>query len=67
GDEVIAVGPGLTASEVADAAGTIPYELLCRLGRRVPRLYTRGGRVVAVATSGTPPRSVENPRGIEES
>ncbi|MGH2406054.1 MAG: alanine racemase [bacterium] len=67
GDEVIAVGPGLTASEVAEAAGTIPYELLCRVGRRVPRVYTRGGRAVAVAPSGRPPRSVHTPSGIQVS
>ncbi|MGQ0550172.1 MAG: alanine racemase [Armatimonadota bacterium] len=65
GDEVIALGAGLPASEVAAAAGTIPYELLCGLGRRVPRLYVRAGRVVATATPGSTPQPVQNHTGIE--
>ncbi len=65
GDVAIAVGAGLPASEVAAAAGTIPYELLCGLGRRVPRLYVRAGRAVALATSGGPPRPFEDRSGIE--
>ena len=63
GDEVIAVGAGLPASEVAGAAGTISYELLCRLGRRVPRLYVRAGRVVEIAMPGGTPRTVEDRGG----
>jgi alanine racemase len=27
------------ADEVADSIGTIPYEVLCAIGSRVPRLY----------------------------
>lgn len=49
GDEVIVFGPGLPVDEVADAAGTIPHELFCRVGRRVPRVYLRDGLPVAVA------------------
>jgi alanine racemase len=42
GDEVVLFGPGgLSAMELADAAGTIAYELTCGLTMRVPRLYTR--------------------------
>jgi alanine racemase len=48
GDEVVAFGPQLPAVEVAEAAGTIAYELFCRVSRRVPRIYLRGGRPVAV-------------------
>ncbi len=40
GDEVLLWGEGLPAEEIAAAAGTIPYELVCRVSRRVPR--TRG-------------------------
>jgi alanine racemase len=29
---------------MADVVGTIPYELLCALSRRVPRLYLENGR-----------------------
>ncbi|MDR7419812.1 MAG: alanine racemase [Armatimonadota bacterium] len=52
GDEVEVFGDGLPVWEVADTAGTIAYELLCRIGPRVPRVYTRDGRAVAV-TLGT--------------
>ena len=44
GERVICLGrdgDGLvTAWDWADAAGTIPYEVLCGIGRRVPRAYT---------------------------
>jgi alanine racemase len=36
GSEVILWGRGLSADEVATAAGTVSYELLCALGARVP-------------------------------
>ncbi|MGD2137948.1 MAG: alanine racemase, partial [Gammaproteobacteria bacterium] len=40
GDEVILWGRGLPVDEVAARAGTISYELLCRVGRRVHFAYT---------------------------
>jgi alanine racemase len=47
GDEVVLFGPGVdgepTADDWADAAGTISYEIVTRLGARVPRRYV-GGR-----------------------
>lgn len=49
GDEVIVFGPGLPVDEVSTAVGTIPHELFCRVSRRVPRVYLRDGRPVAVA------------------
>lgn len=40
GDEVVVFGPGpITADEVAHAAGTISYEVLCATSARVPRIY----------------------------
>jgi alanine racemase len=30
----------LTAASIADITGTIPYEILCGIGKRVPRVYT---------------------------
>lgn len=43
GDEVVFIGcqgeAQITAAEAADLAGTIPYEILCNIGARVPRLY----------------------------
>jgi len=35
GDEVVLWGQGLPVEEVASRAGTIPYELVCRITRRV--------------------------------
>ncbi|MFT6663574.1 MAG: alanine racemase [Porticoccus sp.] len=40
GDEVILWGKGLSVNEVAGCAGTISYELLTRMPRRVPRVYS---------------------------
>lgn len=46
GDEVVMLGTQgtetITAQQVADALGTIPYEVVCGIGARVPRVY-RGG------------------------
>ena len=40
GDEVTVFGPaGWTAENVAEAAGTISYEVVCAVSRRVPRFY----------------------------
>ena len=36
----------VTAEQVAEAAGTISYELLCSVGLRVPRWYYQNGRLV---------------------
>ncbi|GAA2450443.1 alanine racemase [Actinomadura vinacea] len=44
GDEIILFGPGdrgePTAQEWADALGTISYEIVTRIGSRVPRVYS---------------------------
>ncbi len=46
GDELVLFGPGEhgapTAREWADALGTIDYEVVTRVGPRVPRTYRRG-------------------------
>jgi alanine racemase len=43
GDEVVIVGrqesETIDVREIAAAIGTIPYELLCRVGARIQRLY----------------------------
>jgi alanine racemase len=39
GDEVVLLGDGITASELAQKAGTISYEVLCSVSARVPRVY----------------------------
>ena len=40
GSEVVLWGEGLPADEVAAAAGTVSYELLCALAARVPQVET---------------------------
>lgn len=46
GDEVVVFGTqdgtSLPVSELAERAGTSVYEILCRLGPRIPRFYLRG-------------------------
>jgi alanine racemase len=43
GDDVVIVGEqgaeSIGVREIAAAIGTIPYELLCRLGARIQRVY----------------------------
>jgi alanine racemase len=52
GDEVVVIGrqgdDEITADEVAQWVGTISYEVLCGLARRLPRRYIRNGQPVAV-------------------
>jgi len=53
-DEVVLYGKQgeeeVTVDEVAAQIGTISYEVVCDLGRRVPRCYLEQGRVVATRT-----------------
>ncbi len=39
----------ITAEETASRAGTIAYELVCGISKRVPRVYTEGGEVTGVS------------------
>ncbi|MDD4909480.1 MAG: alanine racemase [Candidatus Omnitrophica bacterium] len=43
GDEVVLIGrqgkQAITAEEIARLTRTIPYEVVCQVGRRVPRIY----------------------------
>lgn len=39
GDDVILFGDGLPVDEVADKAGTISYEVVSTMGKRLPRVY----------------------------
>ena len=49
GDEVVLIGEQGDASiglhELADRAGTIPYEILCGISKRVPRTYFKNGKI----------------------
>ena len=46
GDEVVVFGEGNPVEKMAEMAGTISYEMLCALSRRVPRVYIEGGKFV---------------------
>lgn len=52
GDEVILFGEqnGNTISidEIANILGTINYEIICMIGKRVPRVYIKEGKVVNI-------------------
>jgi len=46
GDEVVLLGPdgqgnAIQAEELANWAGTIPYEIFCGISKRVPRVYLK--------------------------
>lgn len=52
GDEAVLLSDGqdgaMTADQAAALAGTINYEIVSSLAARIPRVYLRGGRPVAV-------------------
>lgn len=52
GDEVILMGQcgqlKFDADDIAKILGTINYEVLCMIGKRVPRVYTKGGKVIKI-------------------
>ncbi len=54
GDEVVLIGrqdtEEISADEVAEIQGTISYEVLCRIGPRVPRVYLPPSPPVSVAS-----------------
>jgi alanine racemase len=49
GDEVVLIGQssgvGITVEDIAGWVGTISYEIMCGISKRVPRMYLRGGRI----------------------
>jgi alanine racemase len=54
GDEVVLFGEqqgsAIELEEVAERAQTIPYDVLCSMGKRVVRIFLRGGKPVKVLT-----------------
>ncbi|WP_239347980.1 MULTISPECIES: alanine racemase [unclassified Frankia] len=58
GDQVVLFGPGAhgepTATDWADALGTINYEIVTRIGARVPRVYVNAPRPAGSAGSARP-------------
>lgn len=49
GSKVEIFGGKSSLDKLALAAGTIPYELLCAVSKRVPRVYCRGGVPISVS------------------
>ena len=51
GDEVVLFGyeeGALSADDIAKRLNTISYEVLCMVGRRVPRIYVKNGNIIDV-------------------
>lgn len=52
GDEVIVIGDGtdgaMSFDDVAEMTGTINYEVVCLVGKRVPRVYIRDGKNIGI-------------------
>lgn len=51
GTEVTVIGQSgdnsITFAEIADMVDTIPYELVCNISVRVPRVYKKDGKIIA--------------------
>ena len=54
GDAVTLIGPEIWVTEVATWTHANRNELLSRIGRRVPRVYKRGGKIVDILSEGEP-------------
>lgn len=52
GDEAVLIGKQgkeeISVYDIATALGTIPYEVICSVGRRVARVYIKNGRAFSV-------------------
>lgn len=63
GDEVTIIGRDggeeISADEVAAKAGTINYEIVCGITKRVPRVYVGGGAIVAVENGLCPDKNYD--------
>ena len=63
GDEVIVIGDGknntFSFDEMAQLTGTINYELVCLVGKRVPRVYIHHGKNVGIMDSIRPQMNEE--------
>ena len=50
GDKVTLIGQDgteyISAEEVANMAGTFNYELVCDIGKRIPRVYIKNGNLI---------------------
>ena len=51
-------GETIGVAEISERVGTIPWEILCGIGRRVPRVHHAGHDVVAVSSPLPPVKEV---------
>jgi alanine racemase len=66
GDEVVLIGRQgeneITLNEVADLTGTIPYDVMCAMGKQVQhRIYIKGkppARLASESVAGRQPRFI---------
>jgi alanine racemase len=69
GDEVVLFGrqhgTEITVDEIARLVGTINYEVICGIGKRVTRVYVRGGEAIGLRTL-TERRGIGRPRRTTE-
>ena len=48
GDSAILFNNEITAGQIASMTGTISYEIVCRIGMRIPRVYLKDGRILGI-------------------
>ena len=52
GDEVILMGEqkgiSISAEDLANLQNTINYEIVCTIGKRIPRVFTKNGKIIKV-------------------
>ena len=55
GDEAVIIGAqggnSISAEEVAAVSGTVNYEIVCGIGKRVPRVYVKNGETLRTDTN----------------
>ena len=49
GDEAVLFDGEITAGDIASLNGTINYEIICRIGMRIPRVYFKNGEIIKVS------------------
>lgn len=49
GDDAILFNDIITADHIARMTGTIGYEIICRIGMRIPRVYIKNGKITKVS------------------
>lgn len=60
-DEVILIGSdceqSISSTDIADTLGTINYEIICMMKKRIPRVYIKNGEIISIRDEVYPPLS----------